>query len=286
MQEELTVNYYALLELSPAASAAEIKKAWHEQVQVWHPDRFIHAPALHQKAEARAQLINQAYQTLSDPTARKRYDATTEAASSPTPAQPSDPSRPHPTPRARQEPRGPRTLITLARQDHPLLTVPPIHLLVDSQEPRPYTFHGLLRIAGIIRQALPAGDYAIAEAPALLCVKRTRAEELYTTLSNPSDRRPPFLHALNQLLAFPHRFLVIEGPIQHSKVGARRLSLYHTHRLLDFLDAITARYGIQIVFSATREEAEERIANLAAMHYADFLAQQQGLGRFLHEDEV
>jgi curved DNA-binding protein CbpA len=61
--------------LAPGATDAEIKRAWHEQMQVWHPDRFVHSPTLHRKAEARTQLINQAYQTLSDPTARARYDA-------------------------------------------------------------------------------------------------------------------------------------------------------------------------------------------------------------------
>ena len=67
MREERTTNYYTLLELLPTATDADIKKAWHEQIQVWHPDRFNHSPTLHRKAEARTQLINQAYQTLSDP---------------------------------------------------------------------------------------------------------------------------------------------------------------------------------------------------------------------------
>jgi preprotein translocase subunit Sec63 len=72
MRDERTTNYYAVLELSPTATEAEIKRAWHEHMQVWHPDRFVHSPALHRKAEARTQLINQAYQTLSDPVARTR----------------------------------------------------------------------------------------------------------------------------------------------------------------------------------------------------------------------
>ena len=75
MREERTINYYTVLEIAPTATNADIKKAWHEQMQVWHPDRFSHSPALHRKAETRAKLINQAYQTLSDPAARARYDA-------------------------------------------------------------------------------------------------------------------------------------------------------------------------------------------------------------------
>ena len=41
-----------------------------------------------------------------------------------------------------------------------------------------------LRIAGTISQGLPAGDYAIAEAPDIFCVERRRVEEFNTIFSN------------------------------------------------------------------------------------------------------
>jgi hypothetical protein len=56
--------------------------------------------------------------------------------------------------------------------------------------------------------------------------------------------------------------------------------------MMDFLDALTARFGIKIIFSDSREEAEERVANLAAVHYAYYFAEQQGLGRCLTENDV
>ena len=89
------LTYYQVLELPTTATSEDIKKAWHEQLQVWHPDRFTHAPALHRKAEARTTLINQAYQTLNDPTARQRYDATTST----TPVRPHTTASPTPPPR-------------------------------------------------------------------------------------------------------------------------------------------------------------------------------------------
>lgn len=299
MPEERMINYYTLLELLPTASETDIKKAWHEQIQVWHPDRFNHSPTLHRKAEARTQLLNQAYQTLSDPIARTRYDATTQpAASHKPPPRPSPasgpfsnsytttPPRPQPTPRSRQEPRGPKSLIMmLSRLGQPRTMVPAVHLYVDPREHFPYDFQGFVRIAGTIRESLPAGSYAIAEAPELLCVKCIGVEELYTIYSNPSDNRLPFLHELEQLLAFPSRVLVIEGTLQHRKAGGR-LNQYHKIGLMDFLDALIARYGIQIIYADTRDEAEERIANLAAMHYAYYFAEEQGFGRCLKEDEL
>jgi DnaJ-domain-containing protein 1 len=290
MREERTINYYALLELSPTAKDADIKKAWHEQMQVWHPDRFTHSPALQRKAEARTQQINQAYQTLSDPNARARYDSTLHPASTPTatttpPTSPSPPPRPPQAPRSRQDPRGPQSLIMIARQDLPKTMVPAIHILVDRKELQPYDFHGLVRIAGTLREDLPAGDYAIAEAPEIFCVERRRVEDFNTIFSNPSDNRPRFLRELEPLLAYPHRFLVVEGTIQYSK-GGGRLGQYHKNGLLDFLDALTARFGIKIIYTDSRDEAEERVANLAAMHYAYYYAEQQGFGRCLAEDDL
>jgi hypothetical protein len=286
MRDERTTNYYAVLELLSTATPADIKKAWHEQLQVWHPDRFNHSPALHRKAEARTQLINQAYQTLSDPTLRTRYDAATQNAPSTTPpTRPSPPPRPQPAQRSRQDPRGPQSLMMLSRQGQPKTMVPAITILVDTREHLPYEFQGLVRIAGTIRRTLPAGDYAIAEAPEIFCVERRRVEEFNTIFSNPSDNRPPFLHELEPLLAFPHRFLVLEGTIQYSK-GGGRLGQYHKNGMMDFLDGLTARYGIKIIYSDSREEAEERVANLAALHYAYYFAEQQGFGRCLKEDDL
>ena len=301
MREERLTNYYTLLELLPTATDADIKKAWHEQIQVWHPDRFNHSPTLHRKAESRTQLINQAYQTLSDPIARTRYDATIQPATSQKQASAprqaaasgqasesysSTPPRPQPAPRSHQDSRGPKSLIMmLSRLGQPKGMVPAIHLYVDPREQFPYDFQGFVRIAGTIREPLPAGGYAIAETPELLCIKRIGVEELYTIYSNPSDNRLPFLGELEQLLAFPSRVLVIEGVLQHRKAGGR-LNQYHKIGLMDFLDALIARYGIQIIYADTRDEAEERIANLAALHYAYYFAEEQGFGRCLKEDEL
>ncbi len=288
MKDNRAPDYYALLELSLTATGDDIKRAWHEQLQVWHPDRFTHSPALHRKAETRTQLINQAYQILSDPAARARYDGTARHTASPADTsshRPSPPARTQPPARPRQEARGPQSLITIARQGQPKTLVPAVHILVDTREVQPYEFQGLMRIAGTTRATLPAGDYAIAEVPDLFCVERRRVEEFNTIFSNPSDNRPRFLLELEPLLAFPHRFLVIEGTIQYAK-GGGRLGQYHKNGMLDFLDALSARYGIGIIFTDGREEAEERVANLAAMHYAYYYAEQQGYGRCLIEEDL
>lgn len=286
------MTYYQVLEVSPLASPVELKRAWLEQLQVWHPDRFSHAPELHHKAEARTKLINQAYQTLSDATLRQRYDANIKPDHRPAPQEPAAPPpssatvRPQPPPpRPRQEARGPQLPVTLSREGEPRIPVPAIRMLVDPSEHQPYEFRGLIRIAGTRRQALTAGDYAIEEVPDLFCVLRKRVDEFNTIVSNPTDNRLRFLQELEPMLTIPHRFLVIEGAL-HARIAGGRLGQYHKNALMDFVDAITARYGITIIYTDSREEAEERVANLASLHYAYHYAEEQGLGKYLKPDDL
>jgi hypothetical protein len=292
MRDDRTTNFYFLLELPTTATEVEIKKAWHEQLQVWHPDRFTHAPALYQKAEARTKLINQAYETLSDPAARVRYNETVQPTAPPAArtARPSS-SSPYASPPPSQaaphsrERRGPQSPVTLTKQGQGTVMVPAIHLYIDTGEPHPYDFSGFTRIAGTMREPLPVGNYAVAEMPELLAIKCLNVEVLYTIFSNPHDNRTEFLKELESMLAYPARFLIIEGILTHKK-GGGRLNQYHKNGLMDFLDALTARYGLQIIYADTRDEAEERIANLAALHYSYHFAAQMGFGRCLTENDV
>ncbi len=58
---------YFLLGLEPGATPDEIKEAWRDLVQVWHPDRFGGNDRLQQKAQEKLKQINQAYEKLRNP---------------------------------------------------------------------------------------------------------------------------------------------------------------------------------------------------------------------------
>jgi curved DNA-binding protein CbpA len=70
--EEL--DHYALLGISRAASADDIKRAYRREIAKYHPDRYANAgPDEREYAALRAQRINEAYRVLSDGTARGKY---------------------------------------------------------------------------------------------------------------------------------------------------------------------------------------------------------------------
>lgn len=71
---------YFHLGLDPGASADEIKEAWRDLVQVWHPDRFSSNERLQQKAQEKLKLINQAYEKLRCQQSRATTNGSTAAA--------------------------------------------------------------------------------------------------------------------------------------------------------------------------------------------------------------
>jgi len=65
-------DYYKILGLTPAASPAEVKRAYRKLALAHHPDRNPGDP----QAAARFIEIAEAYETLSDPDRRRSYDRT------------------------------------------------------------------------------------------------------------------------------------------------------------------------------------------------------------------
>ena len=70
----MSEDWYKILELSPNASAEEIKAQYRLLCQAWHPDKFP-TDRLKARAEEKMKKINTAYGVLSNPRKRTAYDA-------------------------------------------------------------------------------------------------------------------------------------------------------------------------------------------------------------------
>jgi curved DNA-binding protein CbpA len=57
-------RFYEIFGLKPGASEEDVKSAYRDLVQVWHPDRFSHNKSLQKKAEAKLKEINSAYEAV------------------------------------------------------------------------------------------------------------------------------------------------------------------------------------------------------------------------------
>ncbi|XP_058778202.1 chaperone protein dnaJ 13 [Vicia villosa] len=72
-EEQDKRELYAVLNLSPEASDEEIRKAYRQWAQLYHPDKF-QSPNLKDAATENFQRVCEAYEILSDPIKRQVYD--------------------------------------------------------------------------------------------------------------------------------------------------------------------------------------------------------------------
>lgn len=108
-------RYFELLEIPEGASTEEIKKAFRDLAQVWHPDKFEHNPRLRDKAELKFKELNAAYSILvegyrsgtirssSAPRSKSSNETNTHASSESAKASGKTESKQQPPPETKQE---------------------------------------------------------------------------------------------------------------------------------------------------------------------------------------
>lgn len=92
---------YQELGLEPGATPAEVKQAYRDMANIWHPDRFAHDPRLQDKAQEKMKAINDAYNRLSTLTPNPAPQPLTPSAGQAVKPAPASP--PPPTARSRAQ---------------------------------------------------------------------------------------------------------------------------------------------------------------------------------------
>lgn len=68
-------SYYQVLGVGVDAELEEVRRAYYRKAQLFHPDRYAGAPEPDRRqAEAEMKAVNEAWNTLRDSEARRRYD--------------------------------------------------------------------------------------------------------------------------------------------------------------------------------------------------------------------
>ena len=101
MDESQISAYLELFDLPDAFTEAQLKQAYHDLVQVWHPDKHSHNERLRQKAEEKMKEINQAYELLQSRLVNGmfRFERSTARTGSPKPGtEPTGDGQPSPAP--------------------------------------------------------------------------------------------------------------------------------------------------------------------------------------------
>jgi curved DNA-binding protein CbpA len=68
-------SYYDVLGVGVDADSEEVRRAYYRKAQLFHPDRYAGSPdPERQRAEAEMKAVNEAWNTLGNSEARRRYD--------------------------------------------------------------------------------------------------------------------------------------------------------------------------------------------------------------------
>ncbi|KAI4369033.1 hypothetical protein MLD38_017526 [Melastoma candidum] len=68
-------SYYDVLGVGPYSSNEDIRRAYRKLAMKWHPERWTSQPSMFGEAKRNLQMVQQAYEVLSDDRKRLMYDA-------------------------------------------------------------------------------------------------------------------------------------------------------------------------------------------------------------------
>lgn len=208
------------------------------------------------------------------------------------------PTMPYATPIA-PPPKGP---VVIKRGGRDITrTIPLPVVIVDTREQRPFDFSAHQNwIGSTVRGTLQTGDYSVEGMQDILALERKSLSDLVISLTHGRER---FVSACERLAGYQHSAIIVEASYEDIKTpypeevytqrgggnqGSDRLhTRAHPNGISGSLDAINARYGINILYtSRIRTLSQERAASWLSKHYLYWYLEENGLGRALQEGDL
>ena len=164
--------------------------------------------------------------------------------------------------------------------------VPLPTILIDTREQLPYTFDDYKNwIGNTDSTALKTGDYSVEGFDNIIALERKTLADIVGSLMNGRER---FLNEMERLAQFRYKCLCIEASrtsIKSPYTFADNVKA-HPNGVMGSLDAIGARYGINIHYGDNRALSEEYAASWLNKCFAYEWLDINGHGRYLQEGDL
>ncbi len=134
-------------------------------------------------------------------------------------------------------------------------------IVVDTREQEPYSFDP--ERAGVIRRALPAGDYSLEGFERSVAVERKTLEDFVHTVIRSRER---FTRELRRLSVYEAACVVVEADLRDLLLGRYR-SGAHPHSVWGALLAIIVDFGIPVFFCSDRQVACRFVEGFLQRYY-------------------
>lgn len=164
--------------------------------------------------------------------------------------------------------------------------VPMPTIIIDSREQLPYSFEDFKNWIGDTQTAaLKTGDYSIVGLEQLVSIERKTLEDIVSSLMSGRSR---FIKEMERLSHFKYKMILIEATREElkSEYTFAKAVKAHPNGIIGSLDAISARYNINIHMGCNRQLSEEYAASwLSKVHAYEWL-ENNGYGRCLQEGDL
>jgi ERCC4-type nuclease len=164
--------------------------------------------------------------------------------------------------------------------------VPRPVVLIDTREQLPYSFDAYGNwIGGTALTTLNTGDYSIQGMQDLIALERKTLNDVVRSLMADRGR---FLRMIDRMGSFKYKCLLIEASRQEVKSPYQFADAVkaHPNGVVGSLDAIAARYSIQIHYGSDRALSEEFAASWLSKCHAYEWLESNGYGRVLQEGDL